>query len=147
MLNFEEQLKLADTDELNSKSEIIIVDDDKSFSFMLKDYLLSSAQMKSDLFSNGEDFLKQYKTRDNRKIILDYEFEKGRNGLAILKEIKSINPSAIVIMVSSQDDLEKAIETLRRGAIDYFLKTNKTVFANILCSLLKTIEMEKSRLN
>jgi len=43
--------------------------------------------------------------------------------------------------------LEKAVETLRHGATDYFLKTNKTVFANILCSLKKINEMEKNKLN
>lgn len=54
---------------------------------------------------------------------------------------------AVVIIVSGQDDLEKAIDTLRNGATDYFLKTNKTVFANIQSSLKKAIEMEKNKWN
>ncbi len=54
---------------------------------------------------------------------------------------------AIVIIVSAQDDLETAIETLRNGASDYFIKTNNTVFANITCSLIKIREMEKSTWN
>ena len=93
------------------------------------------------------DFLKGYRNSDSRKIILDYEFDKGPNGLEVLKKIKMINPLAVVIVVSGQDDLEKAVETLRQGATDYFVKTNKTVFANILCSLIKIKEMEKNKLN
>ena len=65
----------------------------------------------------------------------------------VLQLIKEINPLAIIIVVSAQDDLEKALETIRQGATDYFLKTNKTVFANIVSSLLKLKELEKNKLN
>jgi len=129
------------------KSEVIIIDDDQSFSFMLKDYLQSTLDIKSELFSNGNDFLSKYKSNDGRKIILDYEFDIGPNGLVVLQMIKEINPLAIIIVVSAQDDLEKALETIRQGATDYFLKTNKTVFANIVSSLLKLKELEKNKLN
>ncbi len=129
------------------KSEVIIIDDDQSFSFMLKDYLQSTLDIKSELFTNGNDFLSKYKSNDSRKIILDYEFDVGPNGLVVLQLIKEINPLAIIIVVSAQDDLEKALETIRQGATDYFLKTNKTVFANIVSSLLKLKELEKNKLN
>ena len=147
MADLETQLKKIDTDLDTHKAGIAIIDDDLSFSLMLKEYLLSNAQLNSDLFPNGEDFLKEYRSKDDRKIILDYDFGKGLDGLTILQKIKSINPTATVIMVSSQDDLEKAIDTIRKGAIDYFLKTNKTVFANIYCSLKKIMEMEKNKWN
>jgi DNA-binding NtrC family response regulator len=132
---------------LSSNSEITIVDDDPSFSFMLKDYLMSAGQFECQLYTTGDAFLRDYHSGDNRRIILDYEFTDGLNGLEVLKRIKEINPRAMVIVVSAQDDLEKAIEMLRRGAADYFLKTNKTVFANILCSLAKISEMERNKLN
>jgi DNA-binding NtrC family response regulator len=142
-----EQLKEVSIENSLEKSEIIIVDDDPGFSFMLKDYLLASLGLNSDLFSNGNDFLKNYHSNDTRKIILDYEFDEGPNGLLVLQKIKALNPMVIVIIVSAQDDLEKAVETLRSGATDYFLKTNQTVFANIVCSLTKIEEMEKNKLN
>ena len=129
------------------ETEIIIVDDDEGFSFMLKDYLLTNAEINSELFSSGKAFLHKYSANDERKIILDYEFKEGPNGLSVLKKIKTLNPKAVVIIVSGQDDLEKAIEILRNGATDYFLKTNKTVFANIVCSLIKIKEMEKNKWN
>jgi len=129
------------------KTDLIIIDDDPGFSFMLKDYLLTSAGLNSELFSSGDKFLDSYKATDRRKIILDYEFDTGPNGLVVLQKIKALNPLATVIIVSGLDDLEKAVETLRNGATDYFLKTNKTVFANILCSLQKINEMEKGKLN
>jgi len=130
-----------------AESEIIIIDDDPGFSFMLKDYLYSNGNWKAELFTNGNDFLKNYHSNDSRKIILDYEFDEGPSGLVTLKQIKERNPMAVVIMVSGQDDLERAVETLRKGATDYFVKTNKTVFANIVCSLKKLHEMEKNKWN
>jgi DNA-binding NtrC family response regulator len=145
MSEFEEQLKEIEDEISTGKTDLVIIDDDYSFTLMLKDYL--SAHFRSEVFRNGEDFLKQYKSHDKRKIVLDYDFGNGLDGLAILKKIKDINPNAIIIMVSSKDDLETALKTLRSGASDYFLKTNKTVFANILCSLMKFFKMEKHLLN
>jgi two-component system response regulator HydG len=147
MMDFIEQLKRVSPLTDSTKTEIVIVDDDLSFSVMLKDYLYSSGEMNAENFENGDEFLEKYKHDDSRIIILDYEFGNKSDGLTVLTKIKKINPRAMVIMVSSQDDLEKAVETLRKGAIDYFLKTNKTVFANILCSILKIMDMERSRLN
>ena len=128
-------------------SELAVDDDDPGFSYLLKDYLLSAGPLRCALYANGDDFLREYHAGDERKIILDYEFAEGRGGLEILKRIRDINPLAVVIMVSAQDDLEKAVETLRHGASDYFLKTNKTVFANILCSLAKINAMERNKMN
>jgi len=142
-----EQAQDVTIENASDESEVIIIDDDPGFSFMLKDYLLTSGEMKSELFASGNAFLAGYKSGDSRKIILDYEFNEGPNGLVVLQKIKALNPMAVVIVVSGQDDLEKAVETLRKGATDYFLKTNKTVFANILCSLMKIKEMEKNKWN
>jgi len=140
----EKQFKI---DEASGDTDVIIVDDDPAFSFMLKDYLLSAVDYDSTLYTSGNQFLNDYRAGETRKIILDYEFNEGPNGLAVLKKIKTVNPLAVVIIVSGQDDLEKAVETLRHGATDYFLKTNKTVFANIACSLMKLKEMEKNKWN
>ena len=128
---------------------IAIVDDNQSFSLILSDYLLDECNLHSKKYTNGNDFLSEYKAGDDRIIILDYDFGKdnGPNGLVILKRIKEINPIARVIMVSGQDNLEVAIETMRQGAVDYFIKTNKTVFPTIVCSILKLIDLEKMRYN
>lgn len=146
---FEEQLQKEALEVLPVDSQIIIVDDDPYFSFLIKDYLLSMCDFNAEHFANGEEFLSHYTSNDRRIIILDYDFGQSStlNGLSILKQIRSINLNAIVIMVSSVDDLETALETFRNGASDYFLKSNKSVFANILSSLIKILQLNKHRLN
>jgi DNA-binding NtrC family response regulator len=147
MTQYNPQPKETNAEHDAGRSELVIVDDDPGFSYLLKDYLLSAGSIRSALFSNGHDFLRDYRAGDTRKIILDYEFSAGPGGLEILKRIREINPLAVVIIVSAQDDLERAVETLRCGATDYFLKTNKTVFANILCSLDKIQTLERNKMN
>mgnify|MGYP000356606891 CR=1 FL=1 len=146
---FKEQLKQKDLEALSGESHIAIIDDDPSFSIMLKDYLISACDFNAELFKNGEQFLSEYQKDDKRIIVLDYDFgkESSLNGLSILRAIKLKNPNACIIMVSAQDDIEKALETIRQGATDYFLKTNKTVFANITTSIVKLLELERLKLN
>ncbi len=147
-LDGETLLEEVDTEE-EINCPIAIVDDNLSFSLILSDYLLDECSLHSKKYTNGNDFLNEYVAGDDRIIILDYDFGKdnGPNGLVILKRIKEINPIARVIMVSGQDNLEVAIETMRQGAVDYFIKTNKTVFPTIVCSILKLIDIEKMRMN
>ncbi|MFM2157020.1 MAG: hypothetical protein RL516_1769 [Bacteroidota bacterium] len=147
-LDVDTLLEEVETDEVVNYP-IAIVDDNLSFSLILSEYLLDECNLHSKKYTNGNDFLNEYVAGDDRIIILDYDFGKdnGPNGLVILKRIKEINPIARVIMVSGQDNLEVAIETMRQGAVDYFIKTNKTVFPTIVCSILKLIDIEKMRLN
>jgi putative nucleotidyltransferase with HDIG domain len=46
----------------------------------------------------------------------------GRNGLELLSEVAALNPSAVVVMISGSQNIETAIEALRRGAFDYVTK-------------------------
>ncbi|MFN8166307.1 MAG: response regulator [Bacteroidia bacterium] len=146
---FEEQVKLKETAEDKAKPSIVLIDDDVAFSAMLSEFLRAEVNMRTDMYMNGRHFLEDYKASDTRIIILDYDFTNvdGPDGLSVLREIKRINPFAIVIMVSGQDNVEIAVETLREGASDYFYKLNKTVFPNILSSIIKLLEIEKKRLN
>ncbi|MBL0105661.1 MAG: response regulator [Bacteroidetes bacterium] len=150
MINiFDEKVKLKEVAEDNAKPSIVLIDDDVAFSAMLSEFLRSEMNMKTDMYLNGRHFLEDYKATDTRIIILDYDFSNvdGPDGLTVLKEIKKVNPFALVIMVSGQDNVEIAVETLRVGASDYFYKLNKTVFPNILSSIIKLLEIEKKRLN
>lgn len=146
---FKTKIKQKAIDPVPGQTVVCIVDDDQSFSVMLKDYLISSCDFETELFASGEDFLAQYKPDHRYVVVLDYDFgdKQSLDGMAILNRIMTINPMANVIMVSGQDDIEVAIETLRRGALDYFIKANKTVFANIASAIIKSMELDKFRMN
>jgi len=49
-------------------------------------------------------------------------FEDGREGLYLLKEIKTLSPKTIIILMTAFGKIETAVEGLKSGAFDYVLK-------------------------
>jgi two-component system, NtrC family, response regulator AtoC len=98
---------------------ILIVDDDKSIRYSLKrmmegKYSILTAQ-------NGEEALDRVNETPPDLIIMDIKMP-GRGGIDILKEIKSIDPKSLVIMMTAYGTTETAIEAMKYGAFDYILK-------------------------
>lgn len=76
-------------------------------------------------FMSGEDCLKNM-NKNPKIVVLDYflnsSFAKAMNGLDVLRKIKSSNPDTTVLMLSSQDNIEVATDTMKYGAFDYIQK-------------------------
>jgi nitrogen regulation protein NR(I) len=98
---------------------ILIVDDDKSIRYSLKrmmeeKYSILTAQ-------NGEEALDRVKESSPDLIIMDIKMP-GRSGIEVLKEIKSMDPKSLVIIMTAYGTTETAIEAMKYGAFDYILK-------------------------
>ncbi|NWF93565.1 MAG: sigma-54-dependent Fis family transcriptional regulator [Syntrophaceae bacterium] len=98
---------------------VLIVDDEKSIRYSLKrmmerDFSVLTAQ-------NGEEALDQFKQHAPDLIIMDIKMP-GRNGIEVLKEIRSIDPKSLVIIMTAYGTTETAIEAMKYGAFDYILK-------------------------
>ncbi|MGO8991062.1 MAG: sigma-54-dependent transcriptional regulator [bacterium] len=98
---------------------ILIVDDDKSIRYSLKrmmegKYSILTAQ-------NGDEALDRMKESFPDLIIMDIKMP-GRNGIEVLKEIRSIDPKSLVILMTAYGTTETAIEAMKYGAFDYILK-------------------------
>ncbi|MGZ4054079.1 MAG: response regulator [Bacteroidia bacterium] len=100
---------------------LFIVDDNKLVVADLKNYLQTrfGLSLKVSAFYDGESCLEKV-DKDTHIVILDY-FLEGKNGVEILKNIKSINPETEV-MLSGNEDVAVAIESFRNGANDYVVK-------------------------
>jgi DNA-binding NtrC family response regulator len=82
-------------------------------------------------------------------IILDYHLDgidkSAMNGLETLDKIKAINPDIPVIMLSSQDKIDVAINCMHHRATDYVVKS-ETAFVRlqkIITSIFSYKKMEK----
>ncbi len=100
-------------------NKILIVDDDKSIRYSLKrilegDYDVLEAQ-------NGQEALIQLKGNIPDLIIMDIKMP-GQSGIDVLKEIKSIDPKALIIIMTAYGTSDTAIEAMKYGAFDYILK-------------------------
>ena len=98
---------------------ILIVDDDKSIRYSLKrmmegKYAILTAQ-------NGNEALERVREGSPDLIIMDIKMP-GRSGIEVLKEIKLIDPKALVIIMTAYGTTETAIEAMKYGAYDYILK-------------------------
>ena len=98
---------------------ILIVDDDKSIRYSLKrmmekDFSILTAQ-------NGEEALNRFRDNSPDLVIMDIKMP-GRSGIEVLKEMKSIDPKSLVIIMTAYGTTETAIEAMKYGAFDYILK-------------------------
>ena len=82
-------------------------------------------------------------------IILDYMLDginaDAMNGIETLDKIKAFNPDIPVVMLSSQDKIEVAIDCMHHRAFDYVVKS-ETAFMRlqkIITTIFQYKKMEK----
>ncbi len=137
--------------------KVFLVDDDAFFLKGLHYFLTDNLPPKIKLrkFSNGEDCLNSLDEQPDI-IVLDYMLNSGTgnnmNGLAVLKKINEVYPHAFVIMLSSQDSVDVALDTLNEGAYDYLSKSEtafirlKNMIKNIAETISEDIEQERTEI-
>jgi DNA-binding NtrC family response regulator len=126
---------------------IFIVDDDEMQSSMLQDYLSKYSTFEVKIYNNGEDCIKNLALNPDI-VFLDYNFDKvgnnAMNGIDILKEIKAAKPTTEVVMISGQDRIDVAVNTMKYGAFDYIVK-NESAFhraENAIFNIIKKLKLQ-----
>ena len=127
------------------KKKIVLVDDDTVFLKMLQADLMEHDNFEIETYPTGEQFLEKISNSIDL-VILDFHLngvnQKAMNGLETLDKIKSFNTEIPVIMLSSQDKIEVAIDCIHHGAIDYIVKS-ETAFFKVNQSITKLFEFKK----
>ncbi len=117
----------------NNKIKLFLVDDDAVYLKMLEIQFLEHADFVIDTFSTGEICIENL-SQSPDVIILDYHLDSiektAMNGLATLDKIKAFNPDIPVVMLSSQDKIDVAINCMHHKAIDYVVKS-ETAFVRL----------------
>lgn len=131
-----------------NKIKLFLVDDDALFLKLLEIELLQHADFIIETYSTGELCVAHLSNAPD-VIILDYYLDgidKGAmNGLDILDKIKATHPSIPVVMLSSQDKIEVAINCMHHQAFDYVVKS-ETAFVRlrkIINTIFRYQKMEK----
>lgn len=104
-------------------ANIFLVDDDVLCLNLYKQFLKQLGYNNVQLFDNGNDCLESLAAQQPDIIFLDYNMD-DLNGLDVLRQIKQINPSIIVLFISGQEDILIAVKTIQQGALDYIVKSS-----------------------
>ncbi|MBK7681804.1 MAG: response regulator [Bacteroidetes bacterium] len=131
------------------KIKLFLVDDDAVFLKSLEIEFLQHADFTIETFSTGELCVKNL-LHNPDVIILDYHLDgidkNAMNGIETLDKIKVFNQDIPVVMLSSQDKIDVAINCMHHRAFDYVVKS-ETAFVrlqNIITSIFRYKKMEKT---
>jgi two-component system OmpR family response regulator len=105
--------------------KIFLVDDDVMLTEAFTDYLTRNVAHNITAFHTGEECLKHLSESPDL-IILDYYLNSihkdAVNRMEILETIKKHYPEIYVIMLSSQESYNTAMQSIRKGAEQYVIK-------------------------
>ncbi len=102
------------------KADILLVDDEEQFLKILSQRL-EGRGMKVDTSTSGEEALKRVEGKDFDAIILDLAMP-GMSGIETLQRIRSENPDVQIIMLTGHGSVEKGVEAIKAGAVDFLEK-------------------------
>ena len=115
------------------KIKLFLVDDDAVFLKTLEIEFLTHADFTIETYATGELCVENL-AHSPDVIILDYHLDgidkNAMNGLATLDKIKEINPDIPVVILSSQDKIDVAINCMHHNAFDYVVKS-ETAFIRL----------------
>lgn len=102
---------------------ILIVDDLVSIHEMLE-AVIEPTGLATAFATDGEQALTKYRSEPYDLVLADIDM-KPMDGITLLKNIKALEPSAVVIIMTAYASTESAIQALKFGAFDYLQKPFK----------------------
>jgi two-component system OmpR family response regulator len=122
-----------------NKIKLFLVDDDAVYLKLLEIEFLGHADFTIETFATGEPDV----------IILDYHLDgidkSAMNGIETLDKIKIFDAAIPVVMLSSQDKIDVAIDCMHHKASDYVVKS-ETAFVRLqktITTIFRYKKMEK----
>ena len=131
-----------------NKIKIFLVDDDALFLKSLEIQFLEHGNFDIETFATGELCIKNLDKKPDI-VVLDFHLDgidkNAMNGLKTLDEIKRHDSEIPVIMLSSQDKIDIAVQCIHHKAFDYVVKS-ETAFVRlqkVISSIFNFKKMEK----
>lgn len=131
-----------------AKIKLFLVDDDAVFLKSLEIQFLNHSDFEIVTFATGELCIDRLNESPDI-VILDFHLDgidkTAINGIETLDAIKQFNSEIPVIMLSSQDKIEVAIQCMHHQATDYVVKS-ETAFVRlqkIITSIFQFNKMKK----
>lgn len=131
---------------MKQDSKILVIDDNKDVLVALK-LLLQEHFNRVDTFKSPNVLPGQLRKESYDAIILDMNFVAGMNtgneGFYWLNKIFDCDREAAVLFLTAYADVEKAVEAIQQGAVDYIEKPWDD--EKLVASVLKAISQRASK--
>jgi two-component system, NtrC family, response regulator HydG len=99
---------------------ILIIDDDMDMCNLLGRFLQKKG-FETEASHSGNKGIAKFK--ESRFDVVLCDFRLGdKEGREVLRDIKNIDPSAIVIIITGYSDIKTAVDVIKSGAFDYITK-------------------------
>jgi two-component system OmpR family response regulator len=129
----------------DTKILLFLVDDDALFLKSLEIEFGDNTESVIQTYATGELCLENI-TQNPDVIILDYHLnsvdKNAINGLETLDRIKKVNQAIPVVMLSSQDKIEVAVNCMKHQAYDYIVKS-ETAFIRLQKTITTIFHYQK----
>jgi DNA-binding NtrC family response regulator len=99
---------------------VLLVDDEEQFLDVLSQRL-GTRGIDAETSTSGEEALVKIKNRNFDAIVLDVMMP-GMGGIETLKRIRKEYPELQIIMLTGRGSVDKAVEAMKEGAIDFLEK-------------------------
>jgi two-component system response regulator HydG len=99
---------------------ILIIDDDMDMCNLLGRFL-GKKGFETEAAHNGNKGIAKFKESKFDIVLCDFRLG-DKEGREVLKEIKQIDPQAIVIIITGYSDIKTAVDVIKAGAFDYITK-------------------------
>ena len=131
--------------ETQDLGKILIIDDNEDLLFAAK--MLLKKHAKEVMIEKDPRRIPFLVNNNNYDVILlDMNFREdttsGKEGFHWLKQIKEIDPKAVVILITAFGDVEMAVQALKEGATDFILKPWQN--EKLIATLSSAIRLKES---
>lgn len=121
----------------NTRSlKVFVVEDEPLQLEAMSDFLSANTSHKVYKFRSGEECLQRMDAVKPEAVILDYNLDgvnpAASNGMVILEQVKKHYPNTKVILLSGQESYAVAMQTMRKGAEQYVLKSDPEMHQKIV---------------
>ena len=122
---------------ISETPKILVVDDEKSMREFL-DIMLTKEGYHVVSARDGEEACRVVETDRFDLVITDIRMRRI-DGLGVLRKVKAVNPSTVVVLISAFATAETAVEAMKEGAYDYIPKPFKVYdFKRIIAEALES---------
>src|ERR1051326_2418601 len=102
------------------KGSVLIIDDEEEIRESIE-LLLSSVGISADTAATGDEGLRKIEDNQYDLVLLDLMLP-GKSGMEIQRDIKRIDPTLPVVIITAMGAIETAVTAIKEGSFDYIAK-------------------------